>query len=100
MAFMKKSTLFVIKNITVDNEDNNIRNTNVCDARANIYDEMVLKIFIHTIAKRHVKRLTVVTIYRFFSLSRVKYAILRRYYSDSLHRPLCGVVVKAHVCPV
>ena len=87
-----------MKNITVDNENNNIRKTNVCDARANIYDETVLIIFIHTIAKRHVKRLTVITVYRFFSLSRVKYAILRRFYS--LHRPLCGVRVKAHVCPI
>ena len=37
---------------------NNIRDTNFCDAVANIYDEMALKIFINSIAKHHVKRLT------------------------------------------
>ena len=37
---------------------NTIHDTSFCDAIANIYDEMVLKNFINTIAKPHVKRLT------------------------------------------
>ena len=38
---------------------NNICNINFRDAIAIIYDEMVLRLFIHTIAKPHGKRLTV-----------------------------------------
>ena len=34
-----------------------ICDTNFCDVTTNIYDEIVLKIFINTIAKSHVKRL-------------------------------------------
>ena len=37
----------------------NFRDTSFCDAIAINYDKMVLKIFINTIAKPHVKRLTV-----------------------------------------
>ena len=37
---------------------NTIRDTSFCVAIANIYDEMLLKTFISTIAKPHVKRLT------------------------------------------
>ena len=36
----------------------NIRDTNFGDAIANIYDKMVMKIFINTIAKLHGKRWT------------------------------------------
>ena len=41
------------------NQDHEIsrRDTSFCDAIANIYDDMVLNIFINTIAKPHVKRL-------------------------------------------
>ena len=35
-----------------------IRDTSFCDAITNIYDAMVLKIFINTIANPHVKRLS------------------------------------------
>ena len=38
---------------------NTVRDTSFCDAIVNIYDEIVLKIFINTIAKPHVKRLSV-----------------------------------------
>ena len=62
MAFIKKSTPFRRKRYhgcyedfyTVRRYRNNIR-----DAIANIYDEMVVKFFINTIAKVHVKRLEV-----------------------------------------
>ena len=40
----------------------NICDTSFCDAIANVYNEMVLKIFLNTIAKRHVKRLTAVLV--------------------------------------
>ena len=49
-VYEKNQHHFVIKDIS-----NNIRDTSFCDAFANIYDEMVLKIFINTIAKPHVK---------------------------------------------
>ena len=52
---------FVIKDITVFKRllhGNNICDTSLCDAIANIYGEMVLKIFINTIAKPHVKSLS------------------------------------------
>ena len=38
-----------------------IRDTSFCDSIANIYDEIVLKIFINTIAKLHVKRFPVLS---------------------------------------
>ena len=37
---------------------NTIRDASFCDTITNIYEEMVLKIFINTIAKPYVKRLT------------------------------------------
>ena len=53
---------FVVKDITVvmiyeDLQGNSIRDASFCEAIANIYYKMVLKIFINTIAKPHVKRL-------------------------------------------
>ena len=44
---------FVIKDITVVI---NTRNTSFCDAITNIYNQMLLKIFINTIAEPHVKK--------------------------------------------
>ena len=38
--------------------NNTIRNTSFCDEVTNIYYEILLKIFINTIAQPHVKRLT------------------------------------------
>ena len=40
--------------------NNTVYDTSFCDAITNIYDEMVLKIFINTFAKRHVKRVSLV----------------------------------------
>ena len=37
---------------------NNIRDTSLCDASTYVYDNRVLKSFINTIAKPHVKRLS------------------------------------------
>ena len=37
---------------------NTIGDTSFCDGTTNIYDKMTLKIFINTIAKPHLKKLT------------------------------------------
>ena len=58
MVFIKKSTLFRHKRYYARLRrilySNNICDTSFCDAIANIYDKMVLKISINTIAKPHV----------------------------------------------
>ena len=59
----KKNHHFVIKDIMVVMNrllllGNTICDTSFCDAITNIYDKTVLKIFINTIAKSHVKKLT------------------------------------------
>ena len=69
MVFMKKSTHFRHKRYhgccAYFYKLNTIRDTSFCDAITNIYDEIVLKVFIRTTAKPHVKRITVNYILKF-----------------------------------
>ena len=51
---------FMVIMNTLLRENNTVHDTSFCDAITNIYDEMVLKIFIDTFAKRHVKRVSLV----------------------------------------
>ena len=61
----KLNTIFIKKDITVvidthfNKVTNTIHDTSICDAITKINDKMVLKVFINTIAKPHVKRFTI-----------------------------------------